>query len=376
MSTRISLPLAGLMGLTMLAAVGCTQEDADPSADPVASTGMSPFSIAATVSDASVDDVAIMLAEFIDEVDDTTRGVPADWLVAGASNLTEEQDVAEAVLNLPGGSKVIEVCNHLYAEQAMSFGGQHGVALPCEVAVVPNGDDVDVVLLNPEAIFGLFFHDVPAEYAAQMGGLADTVRSELEELVEDGLAGTSSQFPRENVGPVWSEDDLAQFRSMDHSIEMDLDIPAAYVSQDDGPTEFKAAFVEQLLERLTFEGAETVGSSVPGLTADDWRSARPYALGLPGNVSVVEICSPTYASAAMSTGEHHAPALPCQISVWPEGDTLRIHVLDPNYIFPVFFSDAPAEMMDQMGGLASAVQQDIVKMVEAARTDILASQPE
>ncbi len=373
MSTRVSLPLVGLMGLTMLAAVGCTQDETERGAETTVPAEVSPFSISATVSDASVEEVAVMLAEFIDEVDDTTRGVPSDWLIAGASNLAAEEEIAGAMLSLPGGGKVIEVCNHLYAEQAMTFGGHHGVALPCEIAVVPNGDDVDVVLLNPEAIFGLFFTDVPAEHAAQMGGLAGTVRGELDELVEDGLAGTISQFPRQDVGPAWSEAEMAQYSAMDYSIEMDLEIPAAYANDSDGPAQFKTDFVEELLETLTYEGAETVGATVSGLSTDDWRAARPYALGLPGGVSVVEVCSPTYAGAAMSTGAHHAPALPCQIAVWPEGDSLRIHVLDPMFIFPVFFSDAPAEMMDQMGGLAGAVQQDIVKMVDAASADALAT---
>ncbi len=111
---------------------------------------------------------------------------------------------------------------------------------------------------------------------------------------------------------------------------------------------------------------DTVGSTVEGLSVDDWRSARTHALGLPGQVSVVEVCSPTYATAALGTGAHHGPALPCQMAVYVEGDSIYVDVLDPLFIFPVFFSDVSEEMAEQMGPMAMAVQGDILLMVDAS----------
>ncbi len=343
-----------------------TPESATPT--PAGVQMISPFSITARVSGSTVADVAGVLADFIDGVDDTTRGLPSDWIVAGASNLEEGASAVDAALSLPGGHKILEVCNHLYAEQAMSFGGDHGVALPCEIGVIEEDGQVEVVLLNPEAIFGVFFQDIPEEAAAQMGDLAATVRGELEELVVAALEGMNADLVYEEVGPTWSEADLVSFGGMEHSVVLDMDIPAGFAGDDELRLTFKDRFVEILLDTLTYEGMESVGSQVDGLSTDDWRSARPYALGLPTGVAVVEMCSPTYAGAAMETGAYHAPALPCQTAIWVEGDALRVRALDPLFIFPVFFSDAPEEMMASMGEMAQAVHDDIVLVIDDARS--------
>ena len=351
--------------VTALGAAGCsTPEDGEGETT-------SPFSLTVRVENATVEEVAGALATYIDEVDDTDHGLPANWQVAGAGNLEEGEAALGAALKLPGGDRVVEVCNHHYAEQAMSFGGHHGVALPCEIGVNQVGDDVEVVLLEPEAIFGIFFNDIPAEYAAGMSGLAATVKGELEQLIVAGLAELDTSYVGEAVGPSWSKDEMAEFAGMDHAIAMDLEIPTSYLADQESRQTFKSLFVDSLLETLTHEDMEKVGSEVEGLSVADWRAARPYALGLPGQVDVVEMCSPTYAEAAMSTGAHHAPALPCQTAIWVEGDTLRVHLLDPLFIFPVFFSDAPAEMMEAMGGMASAVRQDIQMIVGAAQSTAL-----
>ena len=332
---------------------------------------ITPYSITAVVHDSNVEEVTAYLAAHFDTFDDTTVGMPDDWLVAGAAEVREHEEgasVLDAVLKLPGGDRIIEVCNKMYAGQAMSFGGIHGVALPCEVAVVQEGDETQVVILNPSAIFGVFFQDVPAEHAEAMAGLAATVRTELETVIMAALNGANVDSSYENVGPEWTMEDVAGFGQMDFVLTSTIDIPEDMTGSDEDREAFKAAYVETLLTTLTHEEMETVGSTVPGLSVDDWRAARHYALNLPGGVSVVEMCSPTYAAAAMSTGKHHAPALPCQAAIYldNENDQLVIDLLDPMFIFPVFFSDAPAEMMENMGGLAGAVKADLSAVVEAA----------
>lgn len=329
--------------------------------------GITPYSITATVHGSSVNEVAGRIANYLDEVDDTTKGMPANWVVAGASELREEHadaEALEATLKFPGGDRVIEVCNKMYATQAMGFGGHHGVALPCEIAVTnTDAGDVSVVILNPEAIFGAFFQDVPAEHAAAMAGLAAAVRSDLESIIVTALDGVSMDTPYKDVGPVWTEEDLAGFGDMSNAVRFEVTVPAGIDA-----AAFQAAFVETLLTTLTHEEMATVGCKVPGLTVADWRAARSYALALPGGTEVVEMCSPTYATAALSTGNHHAPALPCQAAIYLNADTsaLIVDLLDPAFIFPVFFSDAPAELMEQMGGLAGAVKGDLSAVVQAA----------
>lgn len=364
--TRVSsmIVIALSLVLTGVALLGCDGNEG-PS-EPDAAVAMTPFTITARVNGATVDEVTAAIATYIHDVDDTSRDLPADWIVAGGDHLEEGESADGAALRLPGGSRIVEVCNHHYASMAMAFGGHHGVALPCEIAITQQGDDVEVVLLNPEAIFGVFFGDVPAEQAEQMGGMAATVMAELEDLVEASLDGFSADYVGEPVGPEWSEEELSQFRTSDYSVEMDVEIPTELRGSDEDRLAFKARFVEQLLTTLTHEEMEQIGSQVSGLSTEDWRAARPYALGLPGQVSVVEVCSPTYATAALSTGDYHAPALPCQIAIWVDGDMLRVHVLSPLFIFPVFFGDAPDEMMESMGGLATAVQQDLQLVVAAA----------
>jgi hypothetical protein len=46
-------------------------------------------------------------------------------------------------------------------------------------------------------------------------------------------------------------------------------------------------------------------------------------------------------------------------------------VLSPLFIFPVFFGDAPEEMMESMGGLATAVQQDLQLLVAASIDELM-----
>jgi len=320
----------------------------------------------ATVPGASVAEVTEAIADYVNDIDDTTWGAADDWIVAGAEEVGDE-DVMEATLNLPGGTKIIEVCNKYYAGMAMSFGGHHGVALPCEISVNQVGDDVEVYMLNPEGIFSVFFQDIPAEAAEGMGQVAAVVRSDLETLIMAGLGDfQNSAYPLANVGPSWKLEELAPFLSNGYSIEMELAIPAEYSDSDEAKAMFKELVINQILDVATYEGAPVVGSQVEGLSTGDWRSARPYALGLPGGTAVLEMCSPYYAGAAMSTGAHHAPALPCEAAIWVDGEVLRVHLLDPNFIFPVFFSDADPEMMAQMGPMAAAVGQDLTLIFQTA----------
>ena len=320
----------------------------------------------ATVPGASVEAVTEAIADYVNDVDDTTWGAADNWIVAGADEVGDE-GVMSAVLKLPGGSRIIEVCNKHYAGMAMSFGGHHGVALPCEISISKVGDDVHVYMLNPEGIFNVFFQDIPAEAAAGLGQVAAAVRGDLETLVMQGLEDyQDGDFPLNDVGPSWLMEQLAQFAAGGYSIEMEVAIPEAYMGSAEEKAEFKELAIGQIMEVLTYEGAPVVGSQVEGLSTDDWRAARPYALGLPGGTSVVEMCSPFYAGAALSTVVHHAPALPCEASIWVDGDMLKVHLLDPNFIFPVFFSDSDPEMMEQMGPMAAAVAQDLTLIFQTA----------
>lgn len=361
--------LAVLFVLPMFALAACTPvEDAEPEPQQEEPSVMTPYSLSVRVEGATVEDVTTVLAEHIHTVDDAANGMPADWILAGGEHLEEGDSVLDATLKLPGGIRVVEVCNHHYASQAMSFGNHHGVALPCEISISQDGDDVEVILLNPEAIFSLFFQDVPADMAAPMAGMAATVRGELESLIEESLAQKQITSMSEDIGPSFEMADIQELGAREYSIKMEMPIPAEYTTDEESRKEFQELFLDKLIETLTHKGMEQVGATVEGLSVGDWHSAREYPLSLPGGTNVVEMCSPTYATAALSTGDYHAPALPCQLAVWVDGDTLRIHILDPQFIFPVFFADAPEEMMEEMQGMVDAVRSDLQLIVKDAQS--------
>jgi hypothetical protein len=70
---------------------------------------------------------------------------------------------------------------------------------------------------------------------------------------------------------------------------------------------------------------------------------------MPGGNKVIEACSPKYAKLAMSTGLHHATALPCEIAVnrIDGGNKLLISFLDPHFMFTALFSDAFKDMSEE-----------------------------
>lgn len=329
----------------------------------------SPYSLTAVIPGATTSEVLSVLAEYIHERDDRLDGLPDRWIVAGTESLEPGAHPSEAAMNLPNETKLLEVCNHTYAGQAMSFGGAHGVALPCKIAIVPGEQGAKVYLLNPEGIFSAFFRDIPDEYAAGMAGLAATVRQELEGIIVSALGSMTSNFPKEDIGPAWDEEDLGTFATMDYSVEFSINIPEEHRADDSTKHNFKEEVLWAIMETLTYvgqEGIQKVGSGVPGLSVGDWHAARPAPVSLPGDVSLISKCSPTYAGAALSTGLHHAPALPCRSAVWVEGNKVHVHLLDPGFMFPVFFADVDREYMESMGEMADAVRSDLTLIIETA----------
>ena len=107
-----------------------------------------------------------------------------------------------------------------------------------------------------------------------------------------------------------------------------------------------------------------------------WRSARHLPLGLPGKPEknwVIEACSPTYAKKAMSTGMHHATALPCEISVQRvdrdgngSTESLVISYLDPAFMFGAMFSDMTDDEKTALGNIPDYISSDLENIVQWA----------
>ena len=120
------------------------------------------------------------------------------------------------------------------------------------------------------------------------------------------------------------------------------------------------------------------GEHVPELEAEltessSWRSARPTPLGLPGKNYVIEACSPFFAKQALSTGVHHATALPCEIAVQiidndddSGTETLVISFLDAHFMFGALFADITDEEKEAFVGVPTDVMNDLAAIVEHA----------
>ncbi|MES0327860.1 MAG: hypothetical protein ABUK13_06690, partial [Gammaproteobacteria bacterium] len=92
--------------------------------------------------------------------------------------------------------------------------------------------------------------------------------------------------------------------------------------------------------------------------------------------------SPITGSAADGTGKYvvngysHAPALPCEVSIWLDDDKIYVDMLDPSAIFTLFFSDVlfSAEMQDRdfadaLSAMPPQVKNEIKAIIYAALSE-------
>ena len=370
---------------------------------------------------------------------------PADWIVGGSENV--DPAVVDAILHIPSPDKidptrtptgdpaidklntykvqVMDICNSYYAKMALGVtpvvtgdnaskvanGFIHAPTLPCEVTVYNDADNIYVDMLNPEAIFSLFFSDVvygsqmeDATFAEAMMQLPTDVKGELKTIVYAALDAAAMSMPAkelnitlqnvaapydysytklsEKLGPAYTQNQIAQV--VDDSPYGSPYLHFAYIKSAGGNfTDAEVKVVAQeIMNTMTLDGAVDVAVHAPALEnilsdGSLWRSGRQVPLGLPGVAGknyIIEACSPKYAKLALGTGRHHAPALPCEISVKAIEssvgggyDTLLVSFLEPGFMFNVLFQDAFADMspaeLTTYEGLPVAVLDDLQKIV-------------
>jgi uncharacterized protein (DUF302 family) len=330
---------------------------------------------------------ASAIATYVATVDDTQEPTefPANWVLGG---LEGEVTIEEAILRIPTPYRidptapmsasnrkkvnVVEMCNPLFAKKALGVlpildddpeskiinGYIHAPALPCEVAIYAAEDgNVYVEMLNPEAIFTLFFTDVlfgeqmnDPDFAAAIQALPAQVNDEIRTIIYLALDTASIAYvpQSEPLGPL--------YQSLQQVAQVVAETPYqspfvhfAYQKSDgsDFSTEEVAFIADKIIEKLSLVGIHH-RSLDARLNMDDWRSARPHPLPVPGNL-VIEACSPTNAITAMGLGMDHATALPCEIAVKAVNNnkTLLITYLDPHFMFSALFSDAFGDLTDE-----------------------------
>ena len=362
-------------------------------------------------------DAATAIATYVATVDDKPD-FGSDWVLGGLEGEATEEAIEAAILRVPTPYlidpdepmsptnrkkvNIVEMCNKTFAQKALGLlavvdgddntkiidGYIHAPALPCEVAIYADEDGlVKIDMLQPEAIFTLFFTDVlfgeqmddPA-FAAAIQELPAVVNDQIRTIIETALDGAGFAYVPQSkpLGPTYN--------SLDEVAEVVEETPyeSPYVH-----------FAYQKLEGTAFtdSDAEAIAEAIIGtlsldgvhdseldaqLNITDWRSARPKALPVPGN-RVIEACSPTNAIAAMGLGMDHATALPCEIAIKPVSlddpddnvnETLMVTYLDPHFMFSALFSDAfgdlTEEELEEFMALPPEVLEDLQTIVAYA----------
>jgi len=355
---------------------------------------------------AKVAELANTFAKHVANVDepasDSATFKGANWILGGTElpttvNNLGDADVMHHMLgiptklpidpNVPMSSentkkvKVVEVCNSTYAAQALgvkNVGGDEGAkvqngiyhttALPCEVTIYNDEDAIYVDMLNPETIFTLFFTEVftseemnnPA-FATCMMSLPTQVKNEIFAMIYNAFDAAGETYTKTSIkmGTIYSAMSKVEATT---DILNDGKEPYRHFSYtSDGTKEFTAtdarAIAATLISVMTSDEEGTVGSQETALKSilpsemagvhPAWRSGRLEPLKVPGGSWIVEACSPTYAKEALTTGEYHTPALPCEIAVFVNPDnnkTIDISILNPEFMFGALFADGMANM--------------------------------
>jgi uncharacterized protein (DUF302 family) len=358
---------------------------------------------------------ATAIATYVATVDDAPD-FGSDWVLGGLEGDPTEAAIEEAILRVPTPYlidpdepmsaanrkkvNIVEMCNKTFAQKALGLlavvegddttkiidGYIHAPALPCEVAIYADEDGlVKVDMLQPEAIFTLFFTDVlfgeqmldPA-FAAAIQELPAEVNAQIRTIIQTALDGAGFAYVPQSkpLGPTYNSlEEVAEVVD-----ETPYDSPYVHFAYQklDGTlfTDSDAATIAAaIIETMSLDGVHDPELD-DLLNIDDWRSARPAPLPVPGN-RVIEACSPTNAIAAMGLGMDHATALPCEIAIKPVSldgidgnESLMVTYLDPHFMFSALFSDAfddlTEEELDAFMALPPEVLEDLQTIVAYA----------
>lgn len=358
-----------------------------------------------------------------------------DWVLGGTSltcrktqDCTDEE-ISHAILQIPSPepidpndpayladgtvtpantkkASVLDFCNEHYAKQALGVspiigdkkivnGYTHTPALPCEVTIWNDDKHIYVDMLDPNAIFSLFFTDVlfsadmqdPA-FAEAITDLPPQVKSEIRAVILHAMNefDAKTKVVDKQLGP--------EYRSMDEVVNAVASAPygspykhVGYTRADGGAftDADSAAITQAIINTMSIHGTPDQGThptviDAEGNTLDSilspkssWRSARPVPLTLPGKNHVIEACSPKYAKMAMSTGLERVAALPCQITVQiidrdgnGSKETVVISYLDPHFMLGALFADISEADKIAFASIPGNIMDDLQKVVAAA----------
>ena len=287
--------------------------------------------------------IARTIADYINETDESTEtkleNFPTNWIVAGveAGEKVEESDI----LGIPivvGDTvqkiQMVELCNKSYATLAVNTGNFHASALPCQVSVHSENGKVYIDILDPEAIFSLFFYDLNQTQKDGLKQVALDVKREITDMIYASLSYNQIEEKNISMGPIYSENQFADLNEKN---------PFKIFNYSDGEREFSMEDLSTIAEAIIHKlGDEETPSTVEDISeGSGWRSARTEAIPIPQS-KVIEACSPKYAKMATALGAEYTTSLPCEITVTRKNDdnrTLQISYLNPEYMFGVMFGE-------------------------------------
>ena len=352
----------------------------------------------------------------IDDLDCTSEEIDAAVLMIPSPEPIDPTDpayLADGTVT-PANTKkanVLDFCNGKYAALAMGVdpiigskddetgkyivnGYSHAPALPCEISIWFDKDKIYVDMLDPSAIFSLFFSDVyiseemtDADFVEALSAMPPQVKSEIKAIIYAVLTSfdPNIQIMDEMIGPEYRTlDDI--FSVVDSSTYKSPYLHMSYTKLDGGVfTEAESKGVAQtIIDTLSIDG-ENVGIHPTIIDADNntldsilspsssWRSARIAPISIPGSNHIIEACSPKYAKMAMGTGLSHVNALPCEITVKiidKDGDgnkeTLVVSYLDPDFMLKSMFADISDEDKAAFGAIPGLIMTDLQNIVKAA----------
>lgn len=351
-----------------------------------------------------------------------------DWVLGGTSltcrktQTCTDEEIAHAILGIPSPepidpalpmspsntkkASVLDFCNEHFAKQALGVapiiddkkvvnGYSHTPALPCEVAVWNDDQHIYVDMLDPNAIFSLFFTDVlfsadmqdPA-FAEAISALPPQVKTEIKAIVQHAMVAfdPDAELLDKALGPRYTSMDEV-VAAVDAAPEDSPYKHVAYTRLDGGVFSDgdSTAVTQAIIDTMSIHGAPDQGTHPTVIDGDgntldsilspgsSWRSARPDPLTLPGKNHVIEACSPKYAKMAMSTGLYHVTALPCEITVQiidrdgnGDRETLVVSYLDPHFMLGALFADISEADKQYFAAIPGAIMDDLQKIVAAA----------
>ncbi|HBH36190.1 MAG TPA: hypothetical protein DDW45_07465 [Gammaproteobacteria bacterium] len=383
---------------------------------------------------------AVAVAHYlVENIESETLGADViqgyDWKLGGESDelpntfgeTNEDFEIADTILRIPTPERinpnlpaskantlktnVIEFCNKKYASMALGVapivddnkvvnGYTHAPALPCEVSIWNDDKHIYVDMLDPSAIFTLFFTDVllsddmnDRDFADAITAMPPQVKSEIKAILYEVLSNFDPDLDTMDkaMGPRYTSMDQT-LAAVDAAPEDSPFLHIAYTKTGGGTfTADDSIEVAQTIINTMSKETGTPGIHPTVIDVDEdgndvtldsilsekssWRSGRLTPITIPGKNHVIEACSPKYAKMAMGTGAHHVTALPCEITVQiidREGDgvkeSLVISYLDPHFMLGALFADVELteDQQTEFTTAANNIKSDLQKVVAAA----------